>query len=253
MTPPARKNWRSNGRSAPTRASCPAPRAEPQQPPEQSADLVQEAIDNDKRIIGGIRGYEELLATDFLPDPSTLTIGELARLVWEIERLHASAGSSRDAWDWKYTLDISIRILRCQKIMLNSTGSLELRQYLNAEIGREFTPESVREVEQRLAKALGKTFEEIRRLTLVSAVAVVTTPKQANPAPQPSPDQPAVPAPVEVTEGKQADPSPPPPTPQPIDVVDKLRRDGSPTQAALVEYMSPTVRPVRRDQAPRPR
>jgi hypothetical protein len=141
-----------------------------------------------QRLQQSIHQLETLRQSDPLPDPSELTIGGLARIVWDIEKLHEAAGASREAWDGKYTWDVSDRLVRRMNVMNKAPGFSEFLVYLNAEIGMPVIPEALKEVERRLARRLRQSFEDVRRLKLVEAVAILNAPEAGVHTPPPVPD-----------------------------------------------------------------
>jgi hypothetical protein len=104
-------------------------------------------------------------------------VGGLARIVWEIERLHQTAGSSCEVWDGKYTWDNVDRLARRELVMANAPGFSEFQMHLNAELGMPISSEALNEVERRLARRLRKSFDDVRRLSLVEAVAILNRPE----------------------------------------------------------------------------
>ena len=124
-----------------------------------------------------VQDLEAERQSDPIPEPSEVTVGVLARLVWEIEKLHEAAGSSREAWDGRYTPTIRRPILRRQQVLYQAPGFRQFRTYLNAELGMDVVPEAIQEIERRLARRLRKTFEDVRQLTLVEAVAILNRPE----------------------------------------------------------------------------
>jgi GGDEF domain-containing protein len=120
-----------------------------------------------------------------LPDPSELTVGRLARFVQAIERLDRVAAMPRDAWDGKSVWDDVDRRTRRELVMASAPGFSEFKTYLNAELGMPVIPEALEEVERRLARRLRKSFEDVGRLSLVEAVAILNRP-EAPTAPSPA-------------------------------------------------------------------
>jgi hypothetical protein len=121
---------------------------------------------------------ERELRSDPMPEPSGMTLGVLAHLVWEIERGHGSAGCpSRDLSDFRYTPGLRRWIERRQQVIYSAPGYSEFMIYLNAELGMALIPNAISEVERRLAQRLRKTFEEVRRLSLVEVMTILNQPE----------------------------------------------------------------------------
>jgi hypothetical protein len=241
--------------SAPPRPTTPTrPATEGEQGPEASTDRTEvgsdeESISDCEESQPSIRQLETLRRSDPLPDPSELTVGGLARIVWEIERLHRAAGSSCEAWDGKYTWDNVDRLTRRALVMVNAPGFSEFKTYLNAELGMPVIPEALTEVERRLARRLRKSFDDVRRLSLLDALKVLQPEAQVEQKSKTSPDptpatsapaQPTTSAPLETSHTtSKAQPLPPPADPirDEATLAKALRKAKKPKQARLVEFM----------------
>jgi hypothetical protein len=157
---------------------------------------------------------------DPLPEPSTLTLGELHRLTLEVDGIHehfrrvppGSPGApSRE--------DLNLLLGRIRTVLFHSAGFQEFRDRLKIETGEPLGSEAVAEVIHRLARLRRQLFDEAGRIGLAEAVAILREP-EAPASCQPKPPS-VVPTDPILTDA----------------LIDSLRRERKHNPAALVEYM----------------
>ena len=129
----------------------------------------------------------ELDEPDDEPFPDPATIGGLRRLVWEMDQIHAAAGSSAGTRDGKYTPVTRRAANRRYVAMVQAPGYKALETYLNTQLGQYVTTKALDDVAGCLARALQQRFEVVDRLSLVEALEILTRPPAPREGGQASP------------------------------------------------------------------
>jgi hypothetical protein len=150
----------------------------------------------------------------YLDPTDPTTIGGLRRLVWEMDQIHAAAGSFPGGKNGRYTR-VTRRAANGRYVaMVQAPGYKDFESYLDLEFGLHVTVAAIDEVTRRLVKVLKRRIREVELLTLVEAVRVLTSAS----------------APREVEQAED---------PNAVErlLAAELRRQGKAIPAALVEYM----------------
>jgi hypothetical protein len=121
-----------------------------------------------QRIPQILSRLSELRESDWVPNPETMTVAELHRLLLEIRQLDAMAGGSgiTDRLGWQDRDRYNRRI----RALYRATGFEDLRAHLYSKFALHVTPESIEWVRRRLARKLGCGPDPAGARTLVEAV-----------------------------------------------------------------------------------
>jgi hypothetical protein len=123
-----------------------------QLPDSPDAAAYAEFREEHQRRVQSLRDAEEKRRSDLMPNPST--VAGLARLVWDIEKIHRAAGAPPGEWAASYHTDEQQRLLRRVVAMEAAPGFAAFKTYLNSELGMDVIPEAMKEISRRLARGL---------------------------------------------------------------------------------------------------
>jgi hypothetical protein len=146
---------------------------------------VNDRPDEGDRLWFSILRGEVTFPVDPLPNPATLTVGELQLIVRAIERIHRAAGSAPGEMNGQYAPEEMGRLTRRELVLAYAPEFEAFKTYANAKLGLYVTPEAVERVIHQLAARLGTSFDAVRGLTLVSAVAILNQASQPAESPDP--------------------------------------------------------------------
>jgi hypothetical protein len=185
---------------------------------------------------------EQARRADYLPDPGSLTVGELIEVLRVMEVAYASIGKSKIFFEQYH---------RREELLKASAGFEAFKRWANSVLGAYPTHDAAEQFLSRLARRIRGTFEEARKMRPLEAVRMLGEPEAAAGAP-PVRSFPEPTAPSDPTEGDQTGPTAAGPgrTP-PVDrqladadapetLAQQIRRrwPRKKLQAALIEYMS---------------
>jgi hypothetical protein len=119
--------------------------------------------------------YSEIHAPPAIPPVADLyvTLAGLRRPLWEVERLHRVGGFRGREWQGNYPAVIHRELIDCLEDTNGCPGYKALKDFLQIELDEHFASETVDGVIHEIAGQLGKPVEEIERLTVVEAVAIL--------------------------------------------------------------------------------
>jgi hypothetical protein len=134
---------------------------------------AQEAIEDYQRSARAIRRREELDRYLETHIPRQINLGTLHRCLVLIEELKAALQTDLQDWEKNYQL------FRLWQAIELTPGYQQIAVYIETELGQEVAPESIGELERRLAKVLDLRFLEVRSLSLAEAIVALAGAERA--------------------------------------------------------------------------
>lgn len=153
-----------------------APPAGPAEPRDDALEPVTRAAINRLRAehARDVLEYRPARPPVILPRPESITLGALG---WLIELTKGSMPTDPDA-AYEYN--------RVEALILDVPGMGEMKRRLNCELGFYLTGPALDEVRRRLARRIGRSFDEVDRMP-ISEIAALPWDDPASPPVRPSP------------------------------------------------------------------
>jgi len=107
-----------------------------------------------------------------------LTVALFGRLLRDVEQLHELAGFKGREWSGVYPPAIHQAIAHREYLKIKAPGFKALETYLNVELEQYVTKKAIEDFVKCLARKLRKPFDEVARLTIEEALAVLNEPAE---------------------------------------------------------------------------